>query len=227
MKPTVEYIQRKFEEFNRLIFNNDLKPLPIHVSHAKSTLGGVTFKHRHKWLGKEEYYDFAMRISTRFDLPEPEIEDIIIHEMIHYYILSHQMRDTSPHGQLFKQMMNDINQRHKRHITISRRSSPTEQNLDQQARLHYLCVAELPDGRTTVMVSARTKVFYMWRTIPQLFTVKSITWYVSTDPYFNRFPNAIKPRLFLVDRDEITDHLKTARELVNDGKCIMAKRKEQ
>ena len=111
MKATVEYIEKKFEEFNRQMFAGKLPKLPIELSNAKTFLGQCAFKKRLTVFGKVKLYDFRMRISTRFDLTEREIEDTIIHEMIHYYIGVNNLKDTSAHGQLFRQMMNSINER--------------------------------------------------------------------------------------------------------------------
>lgn len=226
MRPTLQYIEEKFKEFNKTFFNNSLAPLPIHISNAKSILGVVVYSRRRNTDGSETYSDFRMRISARFDLKEHEVEDILIHEMIHYYILSHQLRDTGPHGRLFKQMMNGINLRYGRHITISRRNGMKDTEQDLHVKPHYICATRLPDGRRGVTVSARTRVFDMWRNIPRLFHVKEAVWYVSTDPYFNRFPNSIKPRIYVADPEELNMHLRNARELVNDGRCIMVKRKQ-
>ena len=225
MKPTIEDITRMFNEFNSQIFDNQLKPLPIRIGNTKSSLGSIHFKRRKKLFGKEELYDFSLHISVRFDLQESEIEDVIIHEMIHYYILSRQIRDTSPHGKIFKQMMNAINAKYNRHITISKRTTRENAPADMRIKIHYICVATLNDGRTGLLVSARTRVFEMWRNIPQQFPVSNVTWYVSKEPYFNQFPNALKPRLFIVDKATLTEHLQSAAELINDGHRIMPKAK--
>ena len=119
MKATVEYIEKKFEEFNRQMFAGKLPKLSIELSNAKTFLGQCAFKKRLTVFGKVKLYDFRMRISTRFDLTEREIEDTIIHEMIHYYIGVNNLKDTSAHGQLFRQMMNSINERYGRSLTIS------------------------------------------------------------------------------------------------------------
>lgn len=223
MKPTKEDIVRMFNVFNSQIFNNQLKPLPIHIGNTKSSLGSIRFKRHKKLFGKEEFYDFTLHISIRFDLPQSEIEDVVIHEMIHYYILSRQIRDTSPHGKIFKQMMNAINAKYNRHITISKRTTKRNPPIDKQIKIHYICVATLNDGRIGLLVSARTRIFEMWRNISHLFPISKITWYISKDSYFNQFPKSIKPRLFIVDNSILTEHLQSAAELINDGQRIMFK----
>lgn len=41
------------------------------------------------------YENYCIRISTAFDLSERELEDVGIHEMVHYYIAVNNIRDTS------------------------------------------------------------------------------------------------------------------------------------
>lgn len=121
MVATIPYIEGKFNEYNGLIFNGELPAIPIKLSKAKTSLGQLAFKRRRTWYGRTVYSDFRLRVSTHFDLPENELEDIIIHEMIHYYIFVNRLKDKSAHGSLFRQMMKDINTRYGRNISISRK----------------------------------------------------------------------------------------------------------
>ena len=41
MIPTVEYIRQKFDEYNELMFEGKLKPLPFKLCSARSFLGQV------------------------------------------------------------------------------------------------------------------------------------------------------------------------------------------
>ena len=83
MKADRQYIEKKFEEFNRQMFAGKLPPIPIELSDAKTFLGQCVFKIRRTLFGKSEKYECRLRINTRIDLPEQDIEDTIIHEMIH------------------------------------------------------------------------------------------------------------------------------------------------
>ena len=44
MRATLEYIKQKFDEYNNLMFEGKLKPLPFKLSNAKSFLGAVFFQ---------------------------------------------------------------------------------------------------------------------------------------------------------------------------------------
>ena len=115
------YSQYPSVQIYRMMFEGKLPGLPIVLSSGKTFLGACAYKKRKTLFGGTKYYDFKLRINKRIDLPEADIEDIIIHEMIHYHIAYRGIKDTSTHGRVFKMLMNDINKRFGRHITISRK----------------------------------------------------------------------------------------------------------
>ena len=126
MIATLPFLEKRFETFNDTIFDGALAPIPLKLSRAVRSLGACTYKKRRRLFGKMKYSDFSIRISTKFDLPENELEDILLHEMIHYEILSNQQQDTSAHGKLFRSRMKEINERYGRHIRISYRLTPQQ-----------------------------------------------------------------------------------------------------
>ena len=105
MIATLPDLQKRFETFNHAYFGGGLQTVPLKLSRATRSLGACTYKKRRKLFGGLEFYDFCIRISTKFDLPENELEDVLLHEMIHYDILSKQLKDTSAHGRLFRSRM--------------------------------------------------------------------------------------------------------------------------
>lgn len=223
MIATLPYVQQKVDEFNKLIFKNQLEPIPIHIGSSRTRLGSISCKHRKTAKGIE-FYGFKLTISKCFDLQERDMEDTIIHELIHYYILSKQLHDSSPHGTLFKQLMNHINQHFGRNITISHRSSSEERSADKRIKEHFVCITELEDGRTGITVSAKTRIFEMWRYLPRFFKLKKMTWYWTTNPFFNQFSNAIRPKIYLYDSNKLEEELKDAKELECDGTTFRVKK---
>ena len=208
MKPTVEYLEERFDTFNRMCFEGVLPRIPIRLSNARSFVGRLQYRPVRDWLGRiVRREDFVLRISTRFDLPEAEIEDTLIHEMIHYWIALEGIRDTSTHGKAFRAKMKEINDRHGRHLTISHKSTPEELDRDTCIRNHHVCVSRLADGRTAVTVAASTCVPRIRRMLRWSPTVRSGVWFVSRDPWFNRSPRCRTPKLFPVDPDELRKHV--------------------
>lgn len=208
MTPSVEYLEERFDTFNELCFGGALPRIPIKVSNARTFVGRLQYRPVRDWRGRVvRREDFVLRISRRFDLPEAEIEDTLIHEMIHYWIALEGLKDTSTHGQLFRAKMKEINAQYGRHLTISHKTTPEEFDRDTRVRDHWFCVSQLADGRTALTVAAQSRIARIKRAFRWSPTVRSQTWYHSTDPWFNRFPRCRTPKLFPVDAAELRQHL--------------------
>lgn len=214
MKATIPYVKEKFGEFNELFFGGELPEIPVGVSDAKGFIGVCRYKRRRRPDGTWERYDFRLSINTRIDLPEQEVEDTIIHEMIHYYIGVNQLRDTSAHGEVFRRMMKEINDKHGRHITISHKNTPEqrEQSYDKRPRRHVVAVVTLRDGRSGIKVipCIAKRIRQYRRGLLLSGRVKSIEFFLTTDPFFNRFPSSAALRIYDIDPDELSAHLTDA-----------------
>ena len=214
MIPTVEYLEERFDSVNESCFEGALPRIPIKLSRARTFVGRLQYKPVRNWRGRVVGGEnFIIRISTKFDLPEAEIEDTLIHEMIHYWIVLNGLRDSSTHGRLFRAKMKEINELYGRHLTISHRSTPEELDRDTRVRDHYLCVSQLADGRTAVTVAARTRIRSIQWHFRRSPTVRSTVWYHSRDPWFNRFPCCRTPKLYPVDPATLQQHLAGAEAL--------------
>ncbi len=221
MIATVPFIQKKFEEFNQLIFASELPKLPIELSDAKTFLGKCVFKHRQGKNGKTECYDFKLKINTRLDLPEVEIEDVIIHEMIHYYIGYNQLEDATAHGPRFLQMMNEINSKHGRHISVSHKSTKEQKEalVDKKAHYHVVAVVVFQDGRCGIKVLPRVlqSILKYYNIVLRSKNVIAIQLYMSNDIFFNRFPNSNALKVHYLEPEELRQHLLGAEKMECDG----------
>ena len=224
MKPTKEYIEQKFRDFNQMCFEGRLPTVEIQMSRARSYLGQLGYRRKRTLFGRTTYSDFVIRISTQMDQTEAEVEDTLLHEMIHLYIAHNRLKDTSTHGRLFRQLMNELNQRFQRHITISHRRTREEQDRDTQQRLHLLCVSTWDNGQRGITIAAKSRLFQLWEVMPTFPSVKATEWYATTDPYFNRFPRALTPKIYRIAQKELDEHLSGARPLVRQGGRIFVKR---
>ena len=229
MIPTLPYIEQKFDEFNQLMFEGKLPKLPIVLSNAKTFLGKCVCKQRKRKDGSLENYDFKLRINTRCDLPEQEVEDTIIHEMIHYYIGVNQLKDTSAHGPLFMQIMNAINEKFGRHITVSFKSSSEqkEQLADKRPRYHVIAVVKFHNGRTGIKVLPRIvdRILYYFNKVSAARDVESVKLYMSNNIFFNRFPNSSALNAVFLEERVITQQLVGAEKMECDGKKIIRGRR--
>lgn len=232
MEITEKLVREKFEFFNRQIFGGKL-PMPrIGLSRARTFLGACTFKTRRGLLGKKTRYDFAIRISTMFDMSETEFEDTLIHEMIHYYIGVNQIEDTSAHGQKFRSMMADINSRFGRRINISHRSegdkgkASAEGVAVQRRQYHVIAVASLVDGRTgfKVLPQVAPSILKFYNGLLSSGMVKTVSLFMSDSPFFYSYPNSSSLRVHIMERDTVMQHLEGAVNIYCDGKTLRVER---
>ena len=219
MKATIPYVERKFEEFNQLMFAGELPKLPIELSDAKTFLGVCVYKRRRTIWGRTECYDFKLRINTRIDLAEEEVEDIIIHEMIHYYIGYKKLKDSSAHGRVFRQLMNEINERFDRHIKISHKLTKEEKEQLYGAKQRWRVVAYVTfkDGQTGIKVLPRIKpkIANYYNVVSKESRVESVELYMTNNSFFNRYPNSSALRVHYIDKTDAEKHLKGAERLVD------------
>ena len=224
MKATIPYIEQKFEEFNRQMFGGRLPKIPVELSDAKTFLGQCVCKKRRRPFGQTELYDFRLRINARVDLPEQEVEDTIIHEMIHYYIGYNRLKDASAHGPLFLGIMNEINRKFGRHLTVSHRSTSEqrEQLQDKRSHYHVIAVVSFHDGRTGIKVLPRVlrSILYYYNNVLANRDIASIQLYMSNNIYFNRYPNSSALKVHFMDVSEIDKQLEGAEKMACDGKMI-------
>ena len=220
MTPTVEYILEHFDVYNRMMFGGTLPVPPIHLTNARTYMGQMTCKKQVGLFGKKRFSEFRLRISKRFDFTEQELQDTIIHEMIHYYIGYHQLQDVSAHGALFKQMMHQINEQYGRNITISHRTTREErlQVIGSQPRPRIFAIITMTDGNQYIKVVPRIaqRVRTMHRRLSSASQVKTIEWYYSTDPYFALYPSSMGIRVQRIAPAEMQVHLQTAIPLADN-----------
>ncbi len=224
MIASIPFVQKTFDRFNTLCFEGVLPTVPVVLTRAGTFLGKMEYKSKRNLFGIiSSHYDFRLKISTGFDLSQEELEDVVIHEMIHYYIAYRNLRDSSVHGEIFRRMMETINKKYGRHISVRHHGNPM-QNLvkdgNTQYKKHYLCVSTFPDGKKGITVCASTKIFELYRLLPKYYGITKMDWYGSLDPFFNRFPRANTPKIYKITEEELSEHLQESVPLKCDGHTI-------
>ena len=211
MKASLPFIEARFDEFNSLMFEGKLPKIPVALSNAVSYVGLCTFKTRKRPFRAPEHYDFKLRISTRFDLSESELEDTIIHEMIHYCIRLNGIRDTSAHGTAFRRMMNEINEKFGRHIRVSHHTTKEQREalIDKRPKWHVVAIVSFKDGRQGLKLLPKIgqRITAYHRAVGSNPGVSSIEYYMENDPWFNRFPTSSAFNVLFVPIDEVRSHI--------------------
>ena len=225
MIATLPFLEKRFETFNHACFGGALPPVPLKLSRAVRSLGSCTYKKRRPLFRKMEYYDFCIHVSTRYDLPEEELEDILLHEMIHYEILVNQRQDTSAHGRLFRARMEEINRDFGRHISVSHRHAmppvvsaggagqdtrPTAMKPQVVARV------QMKDGRIGVkrLSADERRIRAYRRALLSSGEIAAVDVFWSEDPYFLRFPKSSALNVFFPKDPDLLTHFANARPLL-------------
>lgn len=225
MKASVEYLKERFEHFNKLIFSSELPPIPIKLSNARSYVGQCRCKRRRTLPGKVQCYDFSIHVNGKMDFKESELEDVLIHEMIHYYIFFKGLKDSSAHGKVFRSIMDRVNSTYSRHVSISHKLSPEqrEQQKDRRIRPHIIALISLKDGRTALKLLPRNaqSICRYNRELNRSGIVNGIAYYIGTDPWFNRFPTSSALNFIYMDKAEALSHLGGASKLKVNGSSVL------
>lgn len=104
-KISIPYIQKRYNEFNKKYFNDELPIVPLELGKRKTCWGCV--KSVYSYITYENKVIYLL-ISTTFSRSECDYCETLLHEMIHVYQLL-ILKNRGGHGSDFKQKMNEIN----------------------------------------------------------------------------------------------------------------------
>lgn len=212
MRPTADFLEERFGEFNQTFFGDALPPIPILLSEVKSYAG--MYVHHRRTSGVTR----LIKINVRMDLPSEVYEDTLLHEMIHYAIDLSGKRDDAPHGTLFRQMMQMINEKGDRHISISH-SLPrgTTDHINRRPRWHTVAVlttAKGPMVKVLPRIAQRIRRYY--DAVIESPEISEIRLFSTRNPYFNRFPVSGAFTAYVVDEEKLMSELSDAAPLPDD-----------
>lgn len=212
MVPDLNFVTQTFNTFNMAVFAGNLPVPRFRLTHARTFRGKLTYRVSTRF-GRRHTDDFEMRISLDFDLPRPEWEDVVIHEMIHLHIAHRGIKDSSTHGPKFRALMAEINRLHGRHIVVSAHSTKDDLDKDKRVRGHYLCIVKFSDGRLGVAPVAKSRIFELWDTFRAWPGIVNVSWIGTVDPWFNRFPRVMTTKVYITTAEALLPHLKGALRL--------------
>lgn len=95
------------------------QPVELIIRKRSKTCAGKFVRKYKVSLGRKSYSDSIIIYRKFEDSTEKEIDDILVHEMIHLYICQNNIKDTSSHGKIFKAYMSKINHMFQGDLTIS------------------------------------------------------------------------------------------------------------
>lgn len=186
MVGTIDFLRETFKKYNTLIFNNRL-PVPyLRISKSTRSLGSFRSIRGKGDLRLPQNCDIAL--SRNWDLEFSVLEDVVIHEMIHYYIWYNNLRDTSSHGRIFKTMMNEINNNYNRNVQLRTNSQSSPDTIRRLNRyVYYIALARLKNGDCYFMVSAKSRIKSAHRMLKRMADVENIEWMTTNNSWFSNF----------------------------------------
>lgn len=204
MTPTVELLRVWFADFNARYFGGAL-PMPLlKVSNARTALGQFCCrKVRGGLLGLRSADEYCISVSRYYDISERELQNILLHEMIHFSISRGKVRDTSPHGVLFHREMDRLNALGW-HITVSTNIKGWAVSGGKRRSLRCVVVAATDKGCYMAAVQ-RPYVREVDGVLARVGGFERRQWYCTNDDYFQSFPLVRTPRLRRVGEAEFRE----------------------
>ena len=191
---TIDWMEEWFKRFDQEYFGGKL-PLPeLSLTRAKTRLGQLAFKRASRW-GRTKLYDFKLSMSTYYDMTEQQAKSVLLHEMIHYIIGYTGLKDTSPHGVVFRGMMDNLNRKYGWDIRVmtSTKGWKVSERVAEKKRAKgpqtYLMLAiELKDGKFYLSRVNPGFARRIEKQLPMVRELRSHRWYTTQESYFEDYP---------------------------------------
>ena len=190
MQINTEWIAVNFDRFNKDYFGGRLTPPKFSVNNARTRLGSMAFKWKRSLL-KRESYEYVIRMSNYYDIHEVEFQNVLLHEMIHYYIAVNRFKDDSVHGTMFRSIAQRINKQGWDIVvrTDTRKWPVAERNRKKViTRKRIVLAASTTDGKYFLSVIGPGSVRKVKLQIARTPQIREARWFESSDDYFQQFP---------------------------------------
>ena len=185
--PTVAWMEEWFDRFNHDYFDGKLPRPRFRLSRARTRMGTMSCKRRRR-LMRTELYDFAIALSTYYRQTERQLQNTLLHEMIHYAIAYTGLRDTAPHGIVFRGMMDNLNRKYGWDITVRVHAKEAMMPTRKPTNRQFVVLALTLDTGEHMLSSVNPRyVQSIEHQIRRIHAVKEHAWYTSTDEYFAAF----------------------------------------
>lgn len=183
------WMKNNFMRFNTQYFDGVL-PLPrLRAGRSRTQLGTMSCKRKTSW-GRTKLYDFTISLSNYYDQTEHQFQSVLLHEMIHLSIAVSGVKDTSPHGIVFRGLMQRLN-RDGWDIQIMTKTRDYTKAYTGTATViaQYIVLAlEMNDGKrflSSVNPKFVRDINQQLRTIPQ---ISHYAWFTTSDRWFETMP---------------------------------------
>lgn len=221
---TYDFIRETFNRFNQEIFNGELPGVVFLFSSSRRAAGKYEYR-ANRLTGKTLPESRIMRFSKYVDEERTVLEDIVLHEMIHLCIESRRIRDSRAHGVAFCSLMEKINARHNRNVTLKYHgthdgSGSEAANSDMGRRLAF-CLMRQRNGKLALLPTTLQGMFELWTKGPRSFDAMRYRWYMTRHSCFAVFRrSADGRRAYIVEDDFWKAHRQYACAVTMEGNAV-------
>lgn len=184
MKVTTEFLANSFKVFNELYFNGELVTPIFEVSHTKSALGD--FRACNGFV----YKPFRIRVSDFYVREQKEIEQTLLHEMIHQY--QKQICNDRGHGRIFKKKADEINRKGGYSISRTTIVDNCQTKSSNSFKEYNVAVYGTNKGRWFLFVMASNKIDDWKRTLEASIEIQTFFIFKSKAEKYDSYPSCRK-----------------------------------
>ena len=191
---TVEWMEEWFRRFDHDYFGGKLPVPELGLTRAKTRLGQLAYKRATRW-GRTKLYAFKLSMSTYYDMTDRQAKSVLLHEMIHYIIGFTGLKDTAPHGIVFRGMMDNLNRKYGWDIRVMTSTKgwkvsewAEERQKAKGPQTYLMLTIEMQDGKHYL---SRVNPSFARRIESKLALVRELRshrWYTTQEPYFEDYP---------------------------------------
>ena len=159
-------------------------------------------------------------MSTHYQFSERQAQNILLHEMIHFYIAFKNIKDKSAHGPVFKHLMNKFNTEFGWELTISVNTKDYKTNETigsskaKKIKERLILGIEQNDGTCFLSVVNPHYALKIQNDIKRTTHKLKYCWYKSSDERFSNFSTVRSLRGVKTTREEFEEIIKTLQPVV-------------
>lgn len=176
----------------------------LRLSNSRTRLGSCSIKRTRTWKGTLRT-DFTISISSFYDFTESQLVDVMAHEMIHYSIGYTGLKDNSPHGIIFRGMMDNLNRKYGLHISVSTKSDNFARSQPAHLTMRLVLAARLADGKCLMSVVSPSSASKLESQIRHVDEIVWHQWIRTNIDYFREFPHVRTLRGRIVPKEKFEE----------------------
>lgn len=192
-----------FARFNQQYFRGQLPTPVLLMGRSRTMLGSFSFR-RELRMGQRVSTRQTITLSRLYDLPEKEWQSVLLHEMIHYDLHHRGVKDTSPHGENFRNMMDRFN-RDGWNIRVSHRgeNAPRPDFSTQAPKLRLVALLQMRDGEQLISAVNPRYARRVYEQFRRFDRIRKVEWFVSSHPWVMALPLVRSPRAVAISANEL------------------------